>query len=61
MLFVHQIHGHYSKETRKYHWGETLQDAYYKDYEHPEVYSTALINGMVADFLLMVWNYAMLQ
>lgn len=40
-----EIHGYLSKETGKYHWGETLQDAYYKDYEHPEVYSTALING----------------
>lgn len=40
-----QIQGHLSKETGKYHWGETLQDAYYKNYEQPEVYSTALVNG----------------
>lgn len=40
-----EIQGHLSKETGKYHWGETLQDAYYKNYEQPEVYSTALVNG----------------
>lgn len=40
-----EIQGHFNENTGKYHWGETLPDAYYKNYDHPEVYSTALING----------------
>ncbi|GMH32838.1 hypothetical protein BSKO_00672 [Bryopsis sp. KO-2023] len=40
-----EIQGHFNHETGKYHWGETLLDAYYKNYDLPEVYSTALING----------------
>lgn len=40
-----EIQGHYNQETGKYHWGETVPDAYYKNFDHPEVYTEALING----------------
>lgn len=40
-----EIQGHFNQDTGNYHWGETLPDAYYKNYDHPEVYTTALING----------------